>query len=246
MSKPKLDFKSKSMILSILTGLGVVATGVLAAHCAKKDDDTRSTKQRVLIYAPAIASGVITIGFVVANAKMSSEEVAALTIACTGLTAKFNDYRDATIEHLGSSDEIAEVDKIFARKQAERVLNDEVEQTKEELCTFVDSYTGLSFVANYDKTVEAERKIEERYRDDEPVPWCDLIFYANESTEPYESTVGPQVGWSKAAMEDIYGDCYGDQSDVTIPMLEITNVALGNNRYRIDYNFEPEFCYYEY
>ena len=246
MTKNKSDFTKKSMILSILTGVGVVATGVLAAYCAKKDDDTRPTKQRAINYAPAIVSGTVTIGLVIANAKVSSAEVAALTAACAGLITKLNDYRDAVDEHEVCGEYAADIDKKFARNRAERVLNATPYQHADDIATFVDSYTGMSFEASYKKVVEAENTLMKRYEDEEPVAWCDLLYLSTGSCDAYDSNLGPEVGWSKAAMEDIHGTWYGDQTDVTLPPFEITNTKLTDGRWKIEYSFEPEFCYYEY
>ncbi|MBQ9003716.1 MAG: hypothetical protein IJ087_17870 [Eggerthellaceae bacterium] len=246
MTKNKSDFTKKSMILSILTGVGVVATGVLAAYCAKKDDDTRPTKQRAINYAPAIVSGTVTIGLVIANAKVSSAEVAALTAACAGLITKLNDYRDAVDEHEVCGEYATDIDKKFARNRAERVLNATPYQHADDIATFIDSYTGMSFEASYEKVLEAEKTLVERYNDDKPVAWCDLLFLATGSRDTYNSNLGPEIGWSKAAMEDIHGTWYGDQTDVTLPPLEITNTKLADGRWKIKYSFMPEWCYYEY
>ncbi len=246
MTKNKSDFAKKSMILSILTGVGVVATGVLAAYCAKKDDDTRPTKQRAINYAPAIVSGTVTIGLVIANAKVSSAEVATLTAACAGLITKLNDYRDAVDEHEVCGEYAADIDKKFARNRAERVLNATPYQPADDIATFVDSYTGMSFEASYKKVVEAENFLMKRYEDEEPVAWCDLLYIATGSRDAYNSNLGTEIGWSKAAMEDIHGVWYGDKTDVQLPPLEIENVKQDDGRYKIEYNFMPEWCYYEY
>lgn len=256
MGKQKLDFKSKSMILSILTGVGVAATAVLSAHCAKKDDDTRSLKQRAMIYAPAIVSGVVTVGLVAVNAKTSSEEVAALTIACTGLAANLNDYRNSANEHIESEYELAEIDQTFARNQATRIVENSGNERAKDIATFVDGYTGMSFEASFKKVLKAEKDMMERYENDEPVPWCDLLFLATGSRDAYKSGLGVGnwcpgfcdygIGWTKAAMEELHGEWYGDRTDVELPPFEIENVPLDDGRYLIQYSFAPEWCYLEY
>lgn len=232
-----LTFKQKSVILSVLTGVGVIVTGALSARCAKKDDADRPVKERVITYIPAIASSVATIGLVVATAKVSSEEVAALTVTCAGLAAKMSDYRDATIEHIGSAEE---VDKIFARKQAERAV-EHTDDTDVGLETFVDTFSGASFKAKYDDVVKAEERLEAMYADGEPVCWCDIFYLSTESTDASDSTLGGEIGWSKDAIDDLHDVGTGD-----IPNLEFYNDLKEDGRWWISYNYEPVWGFYEY
>ena len=83
-----MDTKTIRNSLSLLGVLGIGLTSWLSVRCSKKADRESDRKKKILAYAPAIASGVLTSACVLGVNRISSKEIAALTAGCAYVASK--------------------------------------------------------------------------------------------------------------------------------------------------------------
>ena len=73
--------------LSLVGVAGVGVTSVLSVKCHEKAKDKKEKKEKLIAYAPAIASGVLTSACILGSHRLSSKQIAALTASCGYLAA---------------------------------------------------------------------------------------------------------------------------------------------------------------
>lgn len=249
----KLTGKNKSIILACFASLGVMATGYLSAKCSRKANEREGVKDKVVAYAPAIAAGCATISCIGASTYFSNEEIAALTLACAATAQKYADYRKAVHDNVSAEDE-ARINEAFYVKEIERLEQELAERDypreDDDLCEFVDSYSGYTFRALLEDVEDGIAEAQNRYDEDGILAWCDIFYLANnEDTRPYESVLGcggipwsdTGIGWSKNMLMDLYENEEG--FDFVISLREMKDKP---GVYVIDYSVSPEYCYLEY
>lgn len=248
MKKFELTARNKSLILSGIACVGVVLTGYFSAKGAVKAEEKENTKDKVIAYAPAIASGCAAIACIGASTYISGEEIGALTLALAASAQRFADYRKVVHENVSPEDE-ARINEAFYLKEIERL---EVELAEREhptedddLCEFIDCYSGYTFRACLDDVEIGIDHVKQFYRDNGYLAWCDIFYMLNDGDmRPYESALGNDysdfsIGWSKNMIEDHFDDSIDFD-------IFLTPFKGRENAYLINYSVIPEACYFEY
>lgn len=245
--------KQKSLILSVLAGIGVVATGVVSAKCAKKTSDDMSLKEKAKKYIPAFVTGGATIGCIAASTYISHEEITAVTAACVALGQRFANYKKS-VEEVATQEQIEQIDRAFYEREIERLEQELAEREhptdEDDLATFVDSFTGYTFKARKDDVEAGLKRAENLYKEQEFLPWCDIFYLANSGDDaPYNSILGGGnkwwydygYGWSKEMFRQFYDE--DDPKDLSI---DLTEMEERENTYILEYSWPPEVGFMEY
>ncbi len=177
-----------------LTAVGVIGVGVtswLSVRCSRKADQETEKKRKVLAYAPAIASGVITVGSIIASHKISSKEIIALTATC-GYLASYRDklekgikerYGDATLNDIRQ-------DARFEMKE-EHHKSPSIEVSGHGDVHFVEHYLGREFYCSLEHVEWAEKELNRRFHSGKYV--CMNDFYGLLGIS--KSRAGWEFGW---------------------------------------------------
>ena len=83
----KINPKWVRLGLSIAGCIGVGVTSILSVKCHEKAKDKKDKKDRMITFAPAIGSGLLTVGCIMGSHHLSSRQIAALTASCGYLAA---------------------------------------------------------------------------------------------------------------------------------------------------------------
>lgn len=226
---------TKATIFSILGSAGVVVTSVLSVKCSKKIKEQDDIKIRAKKYLPAIISGSVSIGCIMAADKINKKEIAALTASVGYFAKKFTDYEKEVREIVGD-EKADEIEQSFYTKQLEKQTDEKLLEDKNTF-KFIDSYSGASIIAPYDKVVAALKQCEDIYRKQGYFCWCDIFYLINESCDLYDSYLGETVGWSRSMYEQ-----FGyDNMHVHFKLKQ-----LDDDKFLIDYSLMPEFGFMEY
>lgn len=248
MKKFELTARSKSLILSGVACVGVVLTGYFSAKGALKAEERDAKKDKVLAYAPAIASGCVTIACICASTYISGEEIGALTLALAASAQRFADYRKVVHENV-SAEEEERINEAFYLKEIERLETELAEREHpredDDLCDFVDSFSCYTFRARYEDVEAGIEKAINLYKEQGFIPWCDIFYLLNDGdTGPSRSIIGDDgyggYGWSEGMFEQMYENALS--FDVFLEQLTCDRP----NVFTINYNVAPEPCYLEY
>ena len=245
---PKPTAKQKSLILSVLAGIGVAVTGIVSAKCAKKTTEDMTVGQKVKTYIPAIVSGGLTIGCIGMSTKISHEEIAAATAACVAIGKRFSDYKKS-VEEVVTEEQREQIDTAFYEKEIARLEQELAEREHptedEDLVTVVDSFTGYTFKAHKDAVDAGIKKVFKSYEENEYLYWCDIFYIMNDGdTIPHDSELGAAslgsygYGWSKAMFHD-----FGCDDGFDILLVKYPN---RKNTYILEYANPPEPYFMEY
>jgi hypothetical protein len=214
----KLKYLANENAPTIFTAIGVagtVATAVLTGRASFKASDLISEQQLRAIqesrednhvpsvstktekaklvwreFLPPAATGVLTIGCIIAANRISSKKIAALTIAAGVSERAFAEYKEKVVEKLGMRqdqkirDEVAQ-DRITANPGAPIVLSG----SGEVLC--YDMLTGRYFNSTMEEIKRAENRVNyEMLRFNS----CSLSYFYDEiGLQP--TTYTDSVGW---------------------------------------------------
>lgn len=248
MKKFEFTAKNKSLILSGIACIGVVLTGYFSAKGASKAEERETKKDKVMAYAPAIASGCATIACIGASTYISGEEIGTLTLALAASVQKFADYRKAVHENVSQEDE-ARINEAFYLKEIERLEAELAEREHptedDDLCEFVDSFTGYTFRARLDGVNAGIDKAKDLYKEQGFIPWCDIFYLLNNGdTKPYRSIIGDDgyggYGWSEGMFEQLFDNTIGFNIFLEHAIPEKPDTFV------INYSVVPEPCYLEY
>lgn len=240
----------KSILLSVLAGFGVVATGALSAKCAKKTADDMTVGQKLKAYAPALVAGGATIGCIGLSTYISHEQIALATAACISIGQKFADYRKS-VEEVVSDEQREQIDVSFYEKEIDRLERELAERDhptdEDDLCTFIDSFSGYTFKARIEQVESGLEEVNQHWKDDEYLSWCDIFYLINDKDEiPYMSSLGEGNpfdygwGWSKRMFEEFDIDT---ENNFGVDLREWKGHP---NTYFIDYPLNPEPGFMEY
>lgn len=223
---------NKATICSLIGSVGVVVTSVLAVKCYKNTTPDDDLKTKAVKYIPAVLSGGVSIGCILAADKINKKEIAAVTASAAYFAQKFQDYEKEVREIVGD-EKADEIQESFYSKQLDNVEN-------QNLPKFIDKFSGAPIIASYEDVVKGLEKCEKYYKETGLLAWCDLFYCINGSFDAYDSYLGETVGWSKDMYRQFYEE-YEDYSKINFKLKE-----LGDNKYLIDYYLLPEFGFMEY
>ena len=175
--------------MSLVGVAGVGITSVLSVKCHDKAKDKKEKKEKLIAYAPAIASGVLTSACILGSHHLSSKQIAALTASC-GYLAANRDKLEKKIKEKFGEDRLREiktdvsVDTVREGKSKEVITTDtkktlprksSVEWTGNGPLKCFEGYSGRYFYSTLEKVKEAEQKLNNRLHDGEYV--CLNDFY---------------------------------------------------------------------
>lgn len=248
----KLTATKKSVVLSVIAGIGVVATGFLSARGVRKAADKETRKEKVIAYAPAVAVGAATIGCIAGSTYISTEEIAMVTATCAAIGQRFADYKKS-VEEVATDEERKQIDISFYEKEIERLEHELAEREHprddDDWCTFVDSYSGYTFKAPLEQVEYGLKEAMDLYDEQGFLHWGDIFFFVNNGDMgPHNAMLGSHyyegdyngVGWSKAMFEDMFDNI---DYDFDIALVEIEGKS---NAYSIEYATTPECSFLEY
>lgn len=248
MKKIELTARNKSLILSGIACIGVVLTGYFSAKGAVKAEERETKKDKALAYAPAIASGCATIACIGASTYISGEEIGALTLALAASAQRFADYRKAVHNNVSPEDE-ARINEAFYLKEIERLEAELAEREHpsedDDLCEFVDSFTGYTFRARLEDVEAGMDGAKNLYAQQGFIPWCDIFYLLNDGdTKPYMSALGDDGyggwGWSEGMFEQLFDNTVS--FDISLERLSPDKP----DTFVIYYSVIPEQCYLAY
>lgn len=193
----------------ILTAVGVsgaISTAYLtgkasydAANMLHDAPDYLTTKEKVAIvwgnYIPAGISGVITIGCIIAAAKVSSKRTAAAYSVLSISERAFSEYKEKVTEKLGEKKEKALRDEIAQ----ERVTSNQpghvlVTGSGNILCC--EMFTGRYFNSDMETLRKAQNDINAKLVSDLYVPLSELYYLIGLPYTSYSS----QIGWESSRL----------------------------------------------
>ena len=169
--------------LSLVGVLGIGVTSWLSVKCSKRADTETDKKKKVLAYAPAIASGVISAGCVLGSNHLANGEIAALAAGAAYMAKK----KGANVKSLLPSkqdDEIAPWEK------------PSIEWTGKGTTLCLEAYSGRFFYSSREEVEKAQEKLNEKFVTGEHI--CFNDYYELLGIE--KTGFGAQYGW-KARMD---------------------------------------------
>lgn len=162
---------NKATLFTLIGSLGVVVTSVLAVESYKKTNQDDDFKDRAIKYAPAIISGGVSIGCILAADKLNKKEIAALTASVGYFAQKFTNY-EKEVRSIVGDEKADEIEQSFYSKQIDK-------QGETEGLKFIDRFSGSTIIASYDAVVEGLEKCEQHYKENGLLCWCDLFYLFN-------------------------------------------------------------------
>lgn len=255
MKLPKITARGKSIVLSCIAGIGVVATGLLSAKSALKAEKLETKKEKAIAYIPAVASGCATLVCIGASTYISGEEIAALTVACAATAQKFANYRKAVRENV-SEENREKIDETYYQMEIERLEKELAEREHpredDDLCEFIDGLSPYSFKARYEDVEERLQEVMETWKSDECLAWCQVLYIlSGGDTRPYYSPMGCSggywsgdfaFGWSRSMFEN----GFGLENAMERFNIEIEKVPGHEGLYQLKYSIMPEADYLNY
>ena len=189
--------------LSLVGAAGVGLTSWLSVKCYEKAKNKTEKKDKLIAYAPAIGTGVATVGCIMGSQYLSSKEIAALTASCGYLAANRKKIVEKVREQLGEekakaiqAEAVAETKEEQKSKKKPDIL---VEETEYGRIHFIEDMFGREFYCSLEHVEWAERKINHMFMAGERVNYN--TFY--ELLGLKKTRAGWENGWP--LNEDIYG-----------------------------------------
>ena len=230
--------KTISLVLSLMSIGGVGLTSALSVKCSKKVEDGMTKGEKAKCYIPAILSGIGTSACILGIFGVSRKEIAAVTAACSYITANKDAIESKIAEKYGT-DALKTV-KHEASEKISLTGNRSIERTGRGNLLCYEEYSGRLFYSSMDAVQEAEMKLSERYRNGHRICLNDFYDYLNIE----KTTFGNNWGW----MPDIrpvemkfYDDnplCFDDRlvedTETGKPVLIITMYNYPSNNWMSD------------
>ena len=209
--------RNSSTILSIVGGVGAIATSIMAVKATPKalqrleqakeekgEDLTNLETVQVAgpVYIPSVLMGAGTLACIFGANMLSKRKQAALMSAYALLDAKYKDYKVKTEELYG---------KDATHKIKEAVTNDkyeeqEIDEENDGKNLFYDEYSQRFFKASNETVLSAEYVINKTLAKDCGVCLNDLYDLFEIDTIPG----GDDIGWSSAQMFEMYWSSWID------------------------------------
>lgn len=135
--------------LSLVGVAGVGITSVLSVKCHDKAKDKKEKKEKLIAYAPAIASGALTSACILGSHHLSSKQIAALTASCGYLAANRQKILEYVRKELGEekakqlqAEAVKETKLEKARKENKKPV---IEETGHGHIHFIEDMFGREF-----------------------------------------------------------------------------------------------------
>ena len=216
LSKVKGALDKRAPEILLVTGvIGVVATAILAARGAtkaadilqrqreeeEKEPDTKElVKAYATAYAPAVASGAITIASIIASHKITSDRLASLANAYVLADNSFKMYKEKVKEAIGEKKEGNIRDEVVKERLANNPLNNGdvvVIGTGDVLC--FDCLSGRYFKSTMNKIQKAVNDVNEVMKSDN---YISLNEFYDHIGLPHID-IGEELGWSAGKYVDV-------------------------------------------
>lgn len=205
--------QNASTILTAVGVVGVVTTAVLTGRAAVKAEHLRieeiavngvvpTTKETIQktwpCYIPPVASGVTTIGCIIAGHRLDAKKAAALA-AAYGLSEKrLQEYKDKVLEKIGVNKEQAVRDELMQDRVNETPMSREVIiGTGNVLC--FDVYSGRYFESNVEEIRQAVNTVNSYILDHQ---YASLSHFYDEINIP-PTGMSDEVGWKSDDLIDV-------------------------------------------
>jgi len=212
---PKIKLpRSAPMILTVISSIGVIATGVITAHCVpkaqnridkvKEERNEELTKtDKFLVAAPAYlpAAGVAaaTIACMFSSTILSKKQQAALISAYGLLDQSYKTYKNKVNELYGSDATLKIQDAIAEDKRRQREVI--YEEHDPDACLFYDEYSDKFFWRSMLQVKEAEYNLNKLFATADYADLNDFYSYLGLECTPF----GASVGWSGDSGYVVYG-----------------------------------------
>lgn len=216
-SKVKDTIGKKSPEILLVVGIvGVVSTAVLAARGATKAADilekkkaeaengevekTEKVKAYAQAYAPAVASGIATIGAIVGSHKLCSDRIASLANAYALVDNSFKVYKEKVKEAIGEKKEDSIRDEVVKERLSNNPVNNSdvvVIGTGDVLC--FDCLSGRYFRSTMNKVQKAVNEVNEVMKSENYISLNELYDYLG---LPHID-IGNELGWSAGKYVEI-------------------------------------------
>lgn len=204
---------NSTTILTTTAVVGVISTSVLAARgtpgAQSAVDDIPSedlsklevVKAALPHYAPAIISGVLTVGCIVASNRISSRKNAVLVTAYTIAERTLYDYQNKVVEIMGDKANEKVMDAVAKdRIAANPPEKDVVFFMNERESLFYDSITGRYFHSNVEKVNKAANEINYEMIHGDPQSLSDFYSKIGLPITSHSDT----VGWNVTRLLEIH------------------------------------------
>jgi hypothetical protein len=201
-------------ILSGLAAAGVVTTAVLTYKAAVKaghrqasklqeGDPEETPRQRFeaewRLFVPAGISGAITVGCIIAAARIGTRRNTALVAGMALADRAFNDYKDEVREIIGERKELAVREKTAQKAIDENPPSSQVVIVSgdDQLC--YDTFTDRYFRSEAEKIRKAENEVNKKIIQD---MYCSLNeFYSLIGLD--DCRAGEELGWNMDHLVDL-------------------------------------------
>ena len=206
-------------ILNAVAIGGVIATGVSAAKCTPEAqrriseiefEETDGTVEIVVkkfkaaapVYLPAVASGTLAIGCIIAGQTASHRRQAYLAGLAYTAEAALDNYKTALIEEQGVEAHHRIADNV-ARSKARYILSksdeDSIECTGHGNTLFIDSQTGRMFRSDIEAVRQAEAEVA-REQGQEVIVSLNRFYELNDLRS---AKLGDKHGWDLSRHEQL-------------------------------------------
>lgn len=203
----------------LVTGItGVVATAILAARGATKAADILEKKKEELgaeelekkevvkayaaAYAPAVATGIVTVGSIIGSHKIVADRLSSLANAYSLMDDSFKIYKEKVKEAIGEKKEDAIHDKVAKERIEQNPMNEQnvlVVGSGDVWC--YDCLSGRYFKSTINKIQKAVNIANEVMKSECYISLNE--FYGHLGISPVDKCVGDQIGWSAGKYVDI-------------------------------------------
>lgn len=252
----KFWHRNASTVLSILGGVGVVGTAVLAVKAtpkavtlineAKKEKGEDLTKLETVkaagkVYIPAVATGAATLACIFGANVLNKRHQAALMSAYALVDTSFKEYKGKVRELYGEETHQEIVNAIMIEKAEDIYVHSEclcancdlsVEEHKSEPKLFYDEYANRYFEATIEQVITAEYHLNRNYI----LRGCAVLNELYEFLGLTPTQYGSVVGWAPVD-EGMYWIDFNHRKVVMEDGLEC---------YILEMPFEPTIEYEDY
>lgn len=201
--------KNSPAIFTALGVTGVITTTALAIEITPaasdvldeiKDANGEITPKDYLMvtrdfYIPTIASGVATIGCIIAAHTISSKRTAAIATAYSIAEASLTQYQSALVQELGEDTAKKIAERVAENKMNEHpVVEEDIISTENGVSLCFDPYSGRYFRSSYNELMRAQNDLNYILVAEQFVPLNTL--YDLLGLEPLAEVTGEELGWS--------------------------------------------------
>lgn len=207
----KLAADNSPAILTAIAVTGTVTTAYLsgkasfkAAMILSEESPNLETKEKVdlvwRLYIPAVGTGLMTVGCIVAANRIGTRRAAAVAAAYTLSERAFTEYREAVVEKLGMKKEQAIRDEMAQNRVNRTPIGNQqlvVWEGSSVLC--YDAYTGRYFLSDMETLRKAQNDVNAKVLNEYYASLSDLY----ELIGLPSTSVSDEVGWNSDKMLEL-------------------------------------------